>query len=102
MLSEFRGAAHRLFGHRLPKGDGCGLDGLVADGAVGGAPNLVEALLDPGKIVSLSAANAAGVSGIAVKLDHVLGCETRYLMQIVDILGDDRRNLAGPVQRGER
>src|SRR6266571_3343808 len=102
MLSQFRGAAHRLFGHRLPKRDGSGLDRLVADGAVGRTADVVEALLYPGKIVSLSAADAAGVSGIAVELDDVVGCEPRYLVQIVDILGDDGRNLAGPVERGQR
>src|SRR5437868_8582917 len=102
MLREFRGAAHRLFRHRLSERDGGGLDRLVADGAVGRAADFVEALLDPGKIVSLPAADAAGVSGIAVELDDVLGCETRYLMQIVDVLGDDARNLAGPVERGQR
>ncbi len=102
MLREFRGAAHRLFGHRLSERDGGGLDRLVADGAVGRAADFVEALLGPGKIVSLSAADAAGVSGIAVELDDVLGCETRSLMQIVDVLGNDGRNLAGPVERGQR
>src|SRR5258708_29406806 len=101
MLREFRGAAHRLFGHRLSERDGGGLDRLVAHGAAGRAADFVEALLDPGKTVSLSAADAAGISGIAVELDDVLGCETRYLMQIVDVLGDDGRNLAGPVERGQ-
>src|SRR2546430_4367357 len=102
MLREFRGAAHRLFRHRLSERDGGGLDRFVADGAVGRAADYGEAVLDPGKIVSLSAADAAGVSGIAVELDDVLGCETRSLMQIVDVLGDDARNLAGPVERGQR
>src|SRR6266478_8229689 len=102
MLREFRGAAHRLFRHRLSERDGGGLDRLVADGAVGRTADFVEALLDPGKIVSLSTADAAGVSGIAVEFDDVLGCETRCLMQIVDVLGDDGRNLAGPVERGQR
>src|SRR5258707_5837395 len=35
-------------------------------------------------------------------LDDVAGRETRYLMQIVDVLGDDGRNLASPVERGQR
>src|SRR5947208_4298637 len=102
MLREFRGAAHRLFRHRLSERDGGGLDRLVADGAVGRAADFVEALLDPGKIVGLSAADAAGVSGIAVEFDDVLGCETRYLMQIVDVLGDDGGNLSRSVERGQR
>src|SRR5260370_17608573 len=50
----------------------------------------------------LSAADAAGVRGIAVQFHHVIGREPRYLMQIVDVLGDDGRNLAGLVERGER
>jgi hypothetical protein len=37
-----------------------------------------------------------------VKLDDVIGREARGLVQIVDVLGDDGGNFAGPVQRGER
>src|SRR5205085_6837343 len=45
---------------------------------------------------------AAGVVGVAVHLDDVTGLEAAVLVQIVDVLGDDRRRLAGPVERGER
>src|SRR5882757_712750 len=64
--------------------------------------DLVEALPDPRKIVSMSAANAAGVGGVAVQFDDVFGREARYLMQIVDVLGDDGGNFAGLVERGQR
>ena len=37
-----------------------------------------------------------------MKLHDMLCRETRYLMQIVDVLGDDGRNLAGLVERGQR
>src|SRR3981081_1708503 len=99
MPGKFGGAAHRVGRHCLPERDGGGLYRLVAESAVGRAADFVEAPLDPGKIVSLPATDAAGVSGIAVKLDDVLGREARYLMQIVDVLGDDGGDLAGP-ERG--
>src|SRR4030081_4012469 len=102
MPGKFGGAAHRVVRHGLPKRDGGGVYRRVTDSAVGRAADFVEAPLDPGKIVSLPATDAAGVSGIAVKLDDVLGREARYLMQIVDVLGDDSGGLAGPVERGER
>jgi hypothetical protein len=54
------------------------------------------------QIVSLAAADAACVSGIAVQFHHMVGGETRGLMQIVDVLGDDGGDLAGPVERGKR
>src|SRR5207302_3327913 len=37
-----------------------------------------------------------------MQLDDMVGRKTRSLVQIVDVLGDDGGNLAGPVQRGER
>ena len=37
-----------------------------------------------------------------MQLDDVFGREARYLMQIVDVLGDDGGNLAGLVERGKR
>ena len=37
-----------------------------------------------------------------MQLDHVVGLEAGYLMQIVDVLGDDRGDLAGLVERGQR
>src|SRR5258708_34957300 len=99
MPGKFRGAAHRVVRHRLPEGDGGSFYRLLADSAVGRAADFVEAPLDPGKIVSLPAADAAGVSGVAVKLNDVLGREARYLMQIVDGLRDAGGVLAG---HGER
>ena len=99
---KFRGAAHLVFRHRLSERDGRGLDRIVADRAVGRAAGLVEARFDPRQIVGLPAADAAGIGGVAVQLDHVVGLEARHLMQIVDVLGDDRGDLAGPVERGQR
>ena len=37
-----------------------------------------------------------------MQFDHMVGRETRRLMQIVDVLGDDGRDLAGAIERGER
>ena len=101
-LRQFRGAAHLVFRHRLAERDRRGLHRLVAGRAVGRAAVFVEARLHPGKIVGLPAADAAGIGGVAVKFDDVIGLEARHLMQIVDVLGDDRGNLAGPVERGQR
>ena len=98
MLCELRGPAHRLFRHRLAKGDGGGLHRLVAHGAVGRAAGLLEALLDPGQTVGLTAADAAGKGGVAMQFDDVVGLEAGHLMQIVDVLGDDRGRLAGLVE----
>ena len=98
MLGKFRGTAHRLLRHRLSERDRRGLDRVVAQGAVGRAAVLIETLFDPRQIISLSAADAAGIGGVAMELDHVIALETRYLVQIVDVLGDDRGNLAGPVE----
>src|SRR3979490_1756776 len=101
MPGKFRGVAHRVIRHCLPERDGGGLYRLGPGSGVGRGARVLEAPLDPGKIVSLPATDAAGVSGIAGKLDDVLGREARYLMQIVDVLGDDGGDLAGPVGRGE-
>src|SRR5258707_6407931 len=92
-------SAHLFFRHRRTERDGGGLHRLVADGAVGRTACCVEALPDPRKIVSMSAANAAGVGRIAVQLDDGFGRESRYLMQIVDVLGDDCGNLSGPLEQ---
>ena len=75
MLRKFGGAAHRVFRHRLPERDGRGLHRLVACGAVGRGARLVEALLDPRQIVGLPAADAAGVGGVAMQFDDVIGVE---------------------------
>src|SRR5260370_39047432 len=61
MPGQFRGAAHRVFGHRLPERDGGGLYRLGADGAVGPAPRLLEAPPYPGKVVTLPPTPAPGL-----------------------------------------
>ena len=63
-----------------------------------GAPPFIEAWLDPGDIVPLSTTDTPCVSGIAVELHDVVGCETRCLVQIVDILRDDGRKSFRPVE----
>src|SRR6185437_15889555 len=102
MLRQLGGAHHLLLLHRLAERDGRGLDRLVAVGAVGRAAALVEALLYPRQVVGAAAADTAGIGRVAVQLDDVVRREARRLMQIVDVLGDDRRNLAGAIKRGER
>src|SRR5580692_3757299 len=102
MPGKLGGATHGIFRHRLAERDGGGLYRFIAMGAVRRTSRRVEALLDPRQIISLSAADAAGVSGVSVKLDNVIGRETRDLMQIVDVLGDDGGNLSGLVQRCQR
>src|SRR3954467_3323305 len=101
MLGKFGGATHRVFGHRLAERDGGGLDRFVADSAVRGAAASFKAPLDPAKIVIPAATDATRIRGIAVEFYDMLCGEPRHLMQIVDILGDDGRNLAGPVQRSQ-
>src|ERR1700677_2774042 len=102
MPGKLGGAAHGIFRHRLAERDGRSLYRLIAMGAAGRATQRVEALLDPRQLIRLSAADAAGVSGVSVKLDNVIGREARDLMQIVDILVDDGGNLSAPVQRRQR
>ncbi len=75
VLRQFGGAAHLIFRHRLSERDRRGLHRLLAGGAVGGAAAFFEARLYPGKIIGLSAADAAGIGGIAVQFDHVIGLE---------------------------
>src|ERR1700733_8794427 len=50
----------------------------------------------------LAAADAAGISGIAMEFDHMLGRKTRVLVQVVDVLGDDGGNLARFIERRQR
>ena len=50
----------------------------------------------------LQSDSLAPPSEIVMKFDHVVGLEARHLVQVVDVLGDDRRNLAGPVERSQR
>src|SRR5258705_4823215 len=102
MLRQLSSAAHLIFRHRLPERDGGGFHRLIADGAVRCSARRVEALLDPGKIVSLSATDAAGVGGITMQFDDVIGREARYLMQIVDVLGDDGGEPARFIEPSQR
>src|ERR1700755_3297254 len=67
MLRQFGGAAHLVFRHRLAKGNGRGLDRLVANCAVRRPTYCIEALFDPRQIVSLPATNAAGIGGVTMK-----------------------------------
>src|ERR1700722_14515625 len=101
MPGKLGGATHGILRHRLPERNRGGLYRLIAPGAVGRARR-VEALLDPCKIISLSAADAASIGGVSMKLDDMIGRETRDLMQIIDVLGDDGGNLSGPIQRSQR
>src|SRR5205085_9465818 len=102
MLGKFGGATHRVFGHRLAERDGGSLDRFVAGRAIRRVAASFEAPLDPAKIVIPAATDATRIRSVAVELYDMLGGEPRHLMQIVDILGDDGRNLAGPVQRSQR
>ena len=102
MLGKLGGAAHLVFRHRLPERNGRSLHRLIAGGAAWRTAARLEALPNPRKIVSLSAADTAGVGGVAVQFDDVIRREARNLMQIVDVLGDDSGNLAGFVKRGKR
>src|SRR5829696_3153169 len=70
---QFGGAAHRVFRHRLSERDRRGLHRLVADGAVGGIAGLFETRFYPRKIIGMSTADAAGIGGIAMQFDDVVG-----------------------------
>src|ERR1700724_545420 len=102
MLRPVRRPPPRVLRHRLPEGDGGGLDRLITDRAIRRAAALLKTLPDPAELVIPAAADAAGVSGIAMQLDDVLGGKPGRLMQVVDVLGDDGRDLASLIERGER
>src|SRR6185312_976455 len=90
------------FRHRLTERNGGGLDWLIAVGAVGRTAILLEAVLDPWQIVGAAAADAPRIGRVAMQLNDVVGCEAGSLVQIIDVLGDNRGNLAGAVERGQR
>ena len=62
----------------------------------------LELFLHPGQFVALRAFETDGVGRIAVQFDDIVRRDAGVLMQIVDILRDQRRNLAGAVEPGER
>ncbi len=47
-----------------------------------------------------AAGGADRVAGIAVDLDHAIVGNSRFLMQAVDVLGDDGRAFAGSDETG--
>ena len=97
------GAPHRVFRHRLTERDGRGLDEAAARRAIRrAAVGRVQALAHPRQFVALLAIEAEGVGRVAVQLDDVFGCNARGLMQIIDVLRDHRRHLAGAVEAGQR
>ena len=59
-------------------------------------------LAHPDKLVALAAIEAQSEGRVAVQFDDMFRRDARGLMQIVDVLRDDRRHLAGAIEAGER
>src|SRR5579864_4873527 len=103
MKRKVLGALHCGIGHRLAERYGRGLDVAAAARAVGrAAVRGIHALPHPGEFVAFIAIEACGESRIAVQLDHMLRGKSRRLVQVVDVLGDDRGHLAGAVKARQR
>src|SRR5215216_1653263 len=66
LLSQFSGAAHCVFRHRLSERDRRGLHRILAEGAVGGIAGFFETRFYPRKIIGMSATDAAGIGGVAM------------------------------------
>src|SRR6201999_211270 len=77
------------------------LDIAVADGAFGRMAGLREALLRPGQFVAFSAIQTGGIGGVAVQFHDIIRPKSGGLMQIVDVLGDDRRYLPRLIKRSQ-
>src|SRR5262245_64116696 len=56
----------------------------------------------PGQFVALAAAETQSISVVAMQLDHVFWRNSGALMEIVDVLRDHGRRLAGAVEARER
>src|SRR3989442_15845685 len=86
-------ASHRLERHWLAERNRRALDEAAA---VAKRRLLVrlERGEDLGKLVSLRAIQTRRVSPVPVKLDYLLICNARSLMQAVDVLSDDARDFA--------
>src|SRR2546425_2918994 len=86
-------AAHRFERHRLAERNRSALDEAAA---VANRRLLVrlERGEDLGKLVSFRAIETRRVSPVPVKLDYLLICNARSLMQSIDVLSDDARDFA--------
>src|SRR5262249_14334509 len=94
---------HRLLGHCLTERDRRGFDVTVAFRTVGRlSAGGGKFLLDPGELVAGRAGEAQRVRVVAVQLDHVSGRNARTLVKVVDVLSDDARRLAAPIEGCER
>src|SRR5262249_12096227 len=101
--SELLGTAHFALGHRLAEGNRRGLDMAAAIAAIRRTLAALDELpAHPGELVALAAAETQSISVVAVQLDHVFRRYSGALMEIVDVLRDHGRRLAGAVEARER
>src|ERR1700683_185544 len=56
----------------------------------------------PRNLVALFTIEAQSVSGVAVQLDDVFGCDARGLMQVIDVLRHHSGHLSGPIKAYQR
>ena len=72
---------------------------MSAASAVGGAAAARgKACLHPGEFVALLTLEAECISRVAVQFDDIVGGNAGRLVEIVDVLGYDRRRLAGAIE----
>src|SRR5712691_10099521 len=96
MSSNSVGSAHGVLGHGLAERHGRGLDVAAAVGAIGRpAVRFIERAPDPVELIALGAVETGRVRGIAVQLHHAVVRHAGSLVQVVDVLRDDARRLAG-------
>src|SRR5262249_31932574 len=96
-------AAHRVFGHGLAKGDGCGLDvtsALRTNWRL--SARRIEFLPDPGQFVAQVALQTQRMHVVAVQLDDMVGRDAGTLVEVVDVLRDNASRLTHPIDARKR
>ena len=60
-----------------------------------------KAFAYPWQLIALVAVQAGRIGRIAMQFDHAFRSKARDLMQVVDVLSDDRGNFSSAMQRGQ-
>jgi hypothetical protein len=82
----------------LTERDGGRLDDAAAGAANGQRAACEKDLADGLEFVAGAALEAGGIGGVSVQFDHLLGGDARFLVQPVDVLGNDGAGRAAPYQ----
>src|SRR5690606_38147285 len=96
------GVTHRALRHRLPEAHCRRLDEASARAIRRDTAGPVEAFANPVEFIAPLAFEAGGVGRVAVQLDYRIVRNAGILMQVVDVLRDQARRLAGVVQQRQR